>query len=295
MVDGVGMQQVLWEGLAKHEALAGQYDLALSTSQRFFGDGFGSAQQRAQLRAIIEDCRRRGVRREATRMTADLPEEIFGLGGARWMPTSEDISAHEAFMRASSDPKQRTISSTCMARWYQAHNDVARCRFAVATAAESLPGIRGDYERLSCCVELAETMRRAGWSSEARNLVESLVTRGGVVSAMKHEDVSALPPKLVFVLIQLGKIDGAFETAANASALIRGDDTWWAAGISCALAGKTDDARHRLSTLKSDRDKAILAAGVALGVQELAEKQSNEKRLNEPRKQGTRAQANVGH
>jgi hypothetical protein len=275
MVHGVGMQQELWDGLARDEALAGKYDLALSTSQRFFGVGFGSAQQRTQLSAFIEDCRRRGVRNEPKRITADLPEEVFSLGGLGWMPRSEDISVHEERTHQPSDPEQRTISSIILARWYQGRNDMARCRFSVATAAESLAGIGSDYERLSCCAELGETMLRAGWSAEARRLVDTVVTRDGVASALKGSDVRALPPKLVFVLIQVGKADDAFDVARRASGLFRADDTWWAAGIACALEGKTEEVRRRLPSLERDRDKAALAAGVALGLQELMDKACN--------------------
>jgi hypothetical protein len=167
-VSDVGLQQELWHGLATEEALAGQYDLALRAAQHYLGEGAGGERQRTQLGEFIRSCRRRGVRNEPKRVTVDLPEEVFSLGGMGWMPRSDDISAHEKRMREPLDPEQRTTSSTLLARWYQGHNDSARYRFAVATAAEALPGIRGDYERLSCCAELGETTLRAGSSAEAR-------------------------------------------------------------------------------------------------------------------------------
>ncbi len=275
LLDDVAQKQELWYGLATEEALAGKCDLALEASRCYVGDRADGDRRRVELLQLIETCRQRGASKEPQRVNADLREEIFSLGGMSWMPRSEDIGTHEKRMHESSDPVERTVSSTLLARWYQGRYDMVRCRFAVTVAVETLPRIRGDYERLSRCAELAETMLRAGWSSEARGLAGKVATRDGVASALKGTDVSALPPKLAFVLIQLGKTDDAFEIARRATGLFRGDDTWWAAGIACALEGKTEEVRRRLPGLERDRDKAILAAGVALGLQELAEKGSS--------------------
>jgi hypothetical protein len=110
------------------------------------------------------------------------------------MPKSEVVSIHEREMRESSDPIERAISSTRLARWHQGRNETARCRFALATAADSLPAIREDRERLWCCAELVETMRGAGLSAEARTLADKVITRGTVAFVLKRPDVNWAAP-----------------------------------------------------------------------------------------------------
>jgi tetratricopeptide (TPR) repeat protein len=272
LLDDARLRQQSLYALAAEEALARQYDLALRTSQRV---GVTGEWQRARLLEFIEGCRRRGAFGGPTPITASLREEIFNLGVTGWMPRSEDISTHEREMRESLDPMQRAVSSTLMARWYQDRNETARCRLALATAAESLPRIRSDFERVRCCAELAETMRGAGLSAEARTLVDKIITRDALPLALKEPDDLAVRPRLVFVLIGLGKTADALEMAGSAHGLLRDADTWWAGGIACALEGKTEEVRRRLRAMEYDRDKAILSAGVALGLQELAEKEGN--------------------
>jgi tetratricopeptide (TPR) repeat protein len=280
LLDDARLQQELWYGLAAEEALAGQYDLALSTARQV---GASGEWQRARLLEFIQSCRQRGACCGPQHITADLPEKVFSLDGMGWMPSSEDISTHQMRMRESSDPIERAISSTRLARWHQGRNETARCRFALATAADSLPAIRENRERFWCCAELVETMRRAGLSAEAKTLADKIITRDTVASVLKQPDlketdVFALPPKLVFVLIRLGRTEDAFEIAGSASGLLLGADTWWAAGIACALEGKTDEVQRRLVSMDRDKDKAILAAGVALALQELVDQERTKTR-----------------
>jgi hypothetical protein len=297
-LDDVGLRQELWYGLAAEEALACQHDLALRTAQQVRVTG---EWPRAQLLELIETFRRRGEWSGPTRITANLREEVFSLGGTTWMPKSEVVSIHEREMREASDAIQRTVSATLLARWYQDRNETARCRFALATAAQSLPGIRDESERLWCCAELVETMRGAGLSAEARILADKVITRDTVASVLKQPDVKetdafALPPKLVFVLIRVGRTEDAFEIAGSASGLLRGADTWWAAGIACALEGKTEEVQQRLRAMERDKDKAILAAGVALALQELAEKGATKTRKQDgkPGRQAARSPGPIG-
>lgn len=91
----------------------------------------------------------------------------------------------------------------------------------------------------------------------------------------KRRFVLVRPPKLVFVLIRVGRTEDGFEVARRASRLFRGAETWWAAGIACALERKAEEVRRRLPSLERERDKVILEAGVSLGLQEQAEKGAN--------------------
>jgi tetratricopeptide (TPR) repeat protein len=280
VLDDADLRQEAWYGLAAEEALACQYDLALRTAQRVGERGEWS---RERLLEFIESCRRRSGCRQPKPFIADLADEVFSIGGREWTPRTDDISIHDRLMNDRSDPIQRAVSSTLVARWCLRHNQAARCRFAIATAAESLSLIRNDYQRVACCADLAETMLDAGLSVEAKGVVDAEASRDTVAAvlkepAVKEPDVCALPPKLVFVLIRLGKIADAFEVATSASGLLLGRDTWWAAGVGCALEGKTGEVARRLPTMDRDRDKAILAAGVALGLQELAEKERHKAR-----------------
>jgi len=275
-LDDATRQQELWYGVAAEEALARQYELASRTAQQVRETG---EWQRARLLEFIETCRRQGLRTQPKPIIADFAQEVFSLDGTDWTPRSEDVTNDERLMKETSDPTQRAVISTYLARWYQGHNQAARCRFAIATAAESISGIRSNRDRIRCCAELAETMIGAGLSQEARRLVDEVATRDVVASVLKRPDVKEsdvydLPPKVVFVLIRLGRIGDAFEVAESASGLLRGAETWWAAGIACALAGKTEEVRRRLPTMERERDRALLAAGVALGLQELAEKEN---------------------
>jgi len=256
--------------LAVEQAKAGEFDGARETAGKLPTVGWTNSQRYSGLLKFIAEQKKEGRRDKPAQFPIGVLQAIRELGGGYAEPSRLDAESMRATLQELDSPFQKACAWQYIAYAHYADKQRGKCRQALDRATTVAKQISDSYAKLLVYVRIADLMLQCENRQGADQLLKEALRTGLPNSILESSDTSALGPKIVSVLVRLGKIGEAFGIAESVNARYQ-EETWWALGASCALLERITDVDRRLPQVKSNERKALLCVGVASGLQEASQ------------------------
>ncbi len=159
---------------------------------------------------------------------------------------------------------------------YYGKKDLPRCRSAIQKSlesADSVPGPFAYYQRRVTYVALADLYLELGETEPARQVIQKADSVHLDADPLGGLNAFTTTPFLISVLVRAGNIQSAIATAEKIPEK-EADLAWSTLAAVCALEGKAGSIEREFAGSRSDRVKAVLSAGVAVGLHEKQRQQA---------------------
>ncbi len=197
-----------------------------------------------------------GLRRAAT---------LFGDVGC----TLDNLSQAEKEAGKLKGPLNKAAAWREIAWAYHRKKDVAGCRRAMQKSLESADLIPSPlaYQRAVTYASLADLSLELGDTESARQMVQKADGTQLGADLLGGLNAFTTTPLLVSVLVRVGDIRGAVAMIEKIPER-EATSAWSSFATVCALEGRIDAVEKELSGKGRERLKALLCAGVVIGLQE---------------------------
>ncbi len=259
-----------WCYLAGTQAKAGQYDDALASLAKVVPTSKNDEEAKEDTRKLIAECRAKG--RHDPPQKPPPGEFIEGLRRVVALfgdvaAKLDDLSEAEKEANRMEGPLNKAAAWREIAWAYYRNSDLARCRQAMQKSLDSADLVPAPlaYQSTVTYVSLADLCLELGETASARRLIQKADAAHIDAGLLGGLSAFTTTPLLISVLVRAGDTDGAIATVEKLPAK-EAATAWSAFATACTLEGKMDAVQQVLEKSKSERLKAVLCAGVVIGL-----------------------------
>jgi tetratricopeptide (TPR) repeat protein len=266
-----------WLRVAENQAKAGQYEEALVSLGKVAVTSDDSRQAKEETRKLIAKCKAEGCkdapRKRSQGFIAALRKASTIFGDVH--VELDDLTRAEQSAQKMKGPLNRAAAWRQIAWAHYEKKDAIRCRRAIQKSLENADAVPGPlaYQRRITYVAMADLYLELGDVESARQLIQKANSVHLDADFFGGLNAFTTTPLLISVLVRSGDVQGAITTVERIHEK-EADMAWLTLAIVCALEGKAGCIERKLESVGSERVKALLCAGVAVGLNERRKQQA---------------------
>ncbi len=259
-----------WRTMAENQAKAGRYDDALASLAKVVPTSRNDEKAKEETRKLIAQCRA-----SERHDPPQKPPEARFIEGLRRVSALfgdvdvklDDLPEAEKEAEKMEGPLNKAAAWREIAWAYYRNSDLARCRQAMQKSLDGADLVPAPlaYQSTVTYVSLADLCLELGETASARRLIQKADAAHMAADRLGGLSAFTTTPLLISVLVRAGDTDGAVATVEKIPAK-EAATAWSTLATACTLEGKTDAVGRLIEKSNSDRLKALLCAGVVIGL-----------------------------
>jgi pentatricopeptide repeat protein len=271
-----------WRRLAERQADVGLYEEAAASVAKVAAQDDTQRQDYDQIIKHIAECKATGAKKP-------LRKDLRGVAYveslrvmSRWglMDVNlNDLSEAEKTAAALKETLDRAEAWRRIAWEYCRKNDLERCRNAIQKSLDSAETLPREFRRTVTYISLAELYLELGDRESAKRMAQKAEAAEMSVTELAGgmNDVLTVP-WLLSVLVRIGDVEQAVAILEKMQEQEFKTDWAWAAWAAmCAMEGNRNAVDRAIEKAGSDRTKAMICVGVAVGLHEKQRERANKK------------------